>query len=129
MLSDVFFLKAEDGLRNVAVTGVQTCALPILRNLVAALGGYAAVSVVSPVPYAPPLPRRARWAALRSVPHRSRDGERDVFHPRFRSPSRLRCGTEAGMGRDRKSTRPNSSHGYLSHAVCCSEHNLPARLR
>ena len=54
-----------------------------VRNLVAALGAYAAVSVVSPVPYAPPLPRRARWAALRSVPHRSRDGERDVFHPRF----------------------------------------------
>ena len=54
-----------------------------VRNLAAALAAYAAVSVVSPVPYAPPLPRRARWAALRSVPHRSRDGERDVFHPRF----------------------------------------------
>jgi len=54
-----------------------------VRNLVAALGAFAAVSVVSPVPYAPPWPRRARWAALRSVPHRSRDGERDVFHPRF----------------------------------------------
>src|SRR2546429_4544100 len=24
-----FFLKAEDGIRDVAVTGVQTCALPI----------------------------------------------------------------------------------------------------
>ena len=54
-----------------------------VRNLVAALGAFAAVSVVSPVPYAPPWPRRARWTALRSVPHRSRDGERDVFHPRF----------------------------------------------
>ncbi len=54
-----------------------------VRNLVAALGAHAAVSVVSPVPYAPPIPRRARWAALRSVPRRTRDGERDVFHPRF----------------------------------------------
>src|SRR5687768_18602334 len=27
-----FFFQAEDGIRVVAVTGVQTCALPILRN-------------------------------------------------------------------------------------------------
>ena len=25
-----FFFQAEDGIRDVAVTGVQTCALPIL---------------------------------------------------------------------------------------------------
>src|SRR2546429_7399518 len=29
---DVFFFQAEDGIRDVAVTGVQTCALPILRG-------------------------------------------------------------------------------------------------
>src|SRR5687768_1133373 len=28
-----FFFQAEDGIRGVAVTGVQTCALPILRFL------------------------------------------------------------------------------------------------
>src|SRR2546422_7213283 len=27
-----FFFQAEDGIRDVAVTGVQTCALPISRN-------------------------------------------------------------------------------------------------
>src|SRR5205809_3659136 len=27
-----FFFQAEDGIRDVAVTGVQTCALPIWRN-------------------------------------------------------------------------------------------------
>src|SRR2546422_7668844 len=27
-----FFFQAEDGIRDVAVTGVQTCALPILKN-------------------------------------------------------------------------------------------------
>ena len=26
-----FFFQAEDGIRDVAVTGVQTCALPIFR--------------------------------------------------------------------------------------------------
>src|SRR3712207_8684417 len=27
-----FFFQAEDGIRDIGVTGVQTCALPILRN-------------------------------------------------------------------------------------------------
>ena len=29
-----FFFKAEDGIRDVAVTGVQTCALPIWELLI-----------------------------------------------------------------------------------------------
>src|SRR2546429_4552384 len=33
-----FFFQAEDGIRDVAVTGVQTCALPIWR-LAVRLGG------------------------------------------------------------------------------------------
>src|SRR2546430_8962528 len=28
-----FFFQAEDGIRDLTVTGVQTCALPIYRNL------------------------------------------------------------------------------------------------
>src|SRR5256884_1904003 len=32
----VFFFQAEDGIRYVAVTGVQTCALPILRSAMVA---------------------------------------------------------------------------------------------
>src|SRR3712207_7709810 len=28
-----FFFQAEDGIRDIGVTGVQTCALPILRNM------------------------------------------------------------------------------------------------
>src|SRR2546429_4770229 len=30
----LFFFQAEDGIRDVAVTGVQTCALPILADSV-----------------------------------------------------------------------------------------------
>src|SRR5687768_17684798 len=33
----VFFFQAEDGIRDVAVTGVQTCALPISGHLEAQL--------------------------------------------------------------------------------------------
>src|SRR3712207_7929309 len=31
----MFFFQAEDGIRDIGVTGVQTCALPILRGDVA----------------------------------------------------------------------------------------------
>src|SRR5712675_2903640 len=33
MYENFFFFQAEDGIRDVAVTGVQTCALPILRDI------------------------------------------------------------------------------------------------
>src|SRR3712207_8730944 len=32
MLSFFFFFQAEDGIRDIGVTGVQTCALPIFDN-------------------------------------------------------------------------------------------------
>src|SRR5947209_17934248 len=32
MLSCVFFFQAEDGIRDIGVTGVQTCALPIFES-------------------------------------------------------------------------------------------------
>src|SRR2546427_6872187 len=34
----VFFFQAEDGIRDLTVTGVQTCALPILHQHVAPAG-------------------------------------------------------------------------------------------
>src|SRR2546429_4253650 len=38
-----FFFQAEDGIRDVAVTGVQTCALPIsIRNNVSIVGSQVA---------------------------------------------------------------------------------------
>src|ERR1041385_9429246 len=43
VVSFVFFFQAEDGIRDVAVTGVQTCALPIsftLRLSYGAVKGY-----------------------------------------------------------------------------------------
>src|SRR3712207_8666334 len=32
MCDNVFFFQAEDGIRDIGVTGVQTCALPICRD-------------------------------------------------------------------------------------------------
>src|SRR5712675_3445015 len=40
-----FFFQAEDGIRDVAVTGVQTCALPI--SLTDVIGGHIQMMIVS----------------------------------------------------------------------------------
>src|SRR3712207_8721337 len=44
-----FFFQAEDGIRDIGVTGVQTCALPICGKRHAAHSGE--VSVLSTAPY------------------------------------------------------------------------------
>src|SRR2546429_7260913 len=41
----VFFFQAEDGIRDVAVTGVQTCALPISQAVPGGWSDAAAVQV------------------------------------------------------------------------------------
>src|SRR3989449_6352994 len=52
MLITFFFFQAEDGIRDVAVTGVQTCALPIFfPSLVAVI-----VAEPAPAPLTRPLP-------------------------------------------------------------------------
>src|SRR2546429_6580542 len=71
----VFFFQAEDGIRDVAVTGVQTCALPILKWPV----------------------HQARGVLGQAFPW--------LVH--------------SEVLQDRKSTRLNSSHGYISYAVFC----------
>src|SRR2546422_7912031 len=87
-----FFFQAEDGIRDVAVTGVQTCALPICR-----------VSWVSPIARAL-LRAREGDAVTLSTP--AGDERLEVFEIRYEEL-------------DRKSTRLNSSHGYISYAVFC----------
>src|SRR5256886_10126501 len=43
VFSDIFFFQAEDGIRDLTVTGVQTCALPI--SLLSCPRGAQAVSL------------------------------------------------------------------------------------
>src|SRR2546429_6612692 len=80
-----FFFQAEDGIRDVAVTGVQTCALPI----------YGGDFVEAPL------------VAATEVG----GGQENLHHGNGRF-----AGDDAA---DRKSTRLNSSHGYISYAVFC----------
>src|SRR5256886_11209688 len=71
LIGVVFFFQAEDGIRDLTVTGVQTCALPISRGQVEVLqkrdpflvGEHGAVVLEGPAP--PVRHRGVRGGAVR----------------------------------------------------------------
>src|SRR2546430_5482087 len=106
-----FFFQAEDGIRDLTVTGVQTCALPISRvarySALAAFGRPGTVADDARIHGAAgPSPSAGRLAG------------RDQMWCRFRM-----------AGADRKSTRLNSSHSQKSHAVFCLQKKKKNEIR
>src|SRR2546429_7030379 len=104
-----FFFQAEDGIRDVAVTGVQTCALPIclgqgVANRVIGGGAGDAQTVAD------------FDGAVAAVVFRSDD----VAAGRGHADDVAGCVINGG---DRKSTRLNSSHRYISYSGFCFEKN------
>src|SRR2546429_1782051 len=97
-----FFFQAEDGIRDVAVTGVQTCALPISS----ASQGASATSRLHTIPSNARLTtNQLRYTVACTI---------------IVAISHLTLEKSAKPTRtDRKSTRLNSSHGYISYAVFC----------
>src|SRR2546430_5756495 len=97
-----FFFQAEDGIRDLTVTGVQTCALPISCSL----GSLFAES-------------RARL--FRQMRNRSLSpcSFGCLFNVPLRSGSLFSCCHIRHRTGDRKSTRLNSSHSQISYAVFC----------
>src|SRR2546430_3757928 len=108
-----FFFQAEDGIRDLTVTGVQTCALPIYR---ATRGGRRRERGVRLGGRDQVLAREAD----RSVGSGSATGTPSIQpardHRRTRHAGRRAATTPR---RDRKSTRLNSSHSQISYAVFC----------
>src|SRR2546422_2473118 len=104
LLVCIFFFQAEDGIRDVAVTGVQTCALPIWAR-----PGRPDQHAVDPGVHLETGPVGALQDLLQRV----------VVGRRLRSAERFRAGQDVRAVEDRKSTRLNSSHGYISYAVFC----------
>src|SRR2546430_12289691 len=101
---ELFFFQAEDGIRDLTVTGVQTCALPILieddMNTFMRAGLGAAIIVL---------------ALTANLSAQMRTG----IESRFAVVNGVRLHyLIAGKG-DRKSTRLNSSHSHISYAVFC----------
>src|SRR5690349_22649401 len=73
-----FFFQAEDGIRDLYVTGVQTCALPIFTAKVVASGPvWTFSSAPSEASRAAGPPARS-WAVRAARPGRSRSEERRV---------------------------------------------------
>src|SRR5688572_30967097 len=88
-----FFFQAEDGIRDLTVTGVQTCALPIY----------------GPEGYVFLVYAKVDGQVTAFVVDRSMKG--------FSTSQPIH---KMGMrARDRKSTRLNSSHSQISYAVFC----------
>src|SRR5437868_15230781 len=77
-MTDIFFFQAEDGIRDRNVTGVQTCALPIL-----AWGG------LGVAPPSAPRAGRPRWRSARGNRQR-----RDLGVHRARERERARARAE-----------------------------------
>src|SRR5690606_39786559 len=104
-----FFFQAEDGIRDFHVTGVQTCALPILTLARRWLG------------FQVRAPRQE--GSWRGAP---KDGFTACPAPENPSAAlSTRClnsnapQLQAIRSLDRKSTRLNSSHVKISYAVFC----------
>src|SRR5688572_32761263 len=90
-----FFFQAEDGIRDLTVTGVQTCALPIS-----------------------PLQASAATPAQATQPAADRERE-PAATPAPTAPVAAAANDASAGTVDRKSTRLNSSHSQISYAVFC----------
>src|SRR2546430_15135310 len=81
MLNCCFFFQAEDGIRDLTVTGVQTCALPIFlftpeaqtRDVLGLLRARG-LNGVHAVELAPALLRTRDWAGLKRLVFEENDG-------------------------------------------------------
>src|SRR5947209_11930923 len=94
-----FFFQAEDGIRDIGVTGVQTCALPIWQK------GQTEVY----------RGHELTVNLLRKVQLQIAVNE-DFVEPTVNAI--MEAGRTGPEG-DRKSTRLNSSHANISYAVFC----------
>src|SRR2546430_10329980 len=105
LCGDRCFFQAEDGIRDLTVTGVQTCALPIYQKLFD--------DVV--------LPGADRFAHADLAGSFGDADQHDVHDADAGGQKRDHADHErAGAdGVDRKSTRLNSSHSQLPYAVFC----------
>src|SRR3712207_7190863 len=98
-----FFFQAEDGIRDIGVTGVQTCALPIMAQMVTKQGGIQ--WVIEKIQTMVVGRKSAKFGIGMLV------GLTDIA---------VANNTVAIIiNGDRKSTRLNSSHANISYAVFC----------
>src|SRR3712207_7502818 len=99
---DGFFFQAEDGIRDIGVTGVQTCALPIYEHVHKRLQTRSFNHNILSVNEC------YRYSLLSVV----------ISYENVPKQSQARRFNQSVLS-DRKSTRLNSSHANISYAVFC----------
>src|SRR5216683_3518360 len=101
-----FFFQAEDGIRDLIVTGVQTCALPIYRR----------ARSPRPVAAVPRVPRRGAGGARaprRLGPPADRELRRRLDRPELRPHCRVRT-RDRRRGRDLSASLPARRTGRVA---------------
>src|SRR3712207_8047254 len=111
-----FFFQAEDGIRDIGVTGVQTCALPIYLEAVTLHTGLLAAKHVL----------AADVAIVSQGPGNLGTGTPWGFSGVAAGEA---CNAVTVLGGDRKSTRLNSSHANISYAAFCLKKKTHKLLR
>src|SRR2546430_8842327 len=109
----IFFFQAEDGIRDLTVTGVQTCALPIYTEaklVITADGGWRGGHAVE-----------LKAAADQALASGCKSVRRVIVLKRTGQPISM----DPSRDLDRKSTRLNSSHSQISYAVFCLKKKKP----
>src|SRR2546430_12512861 len=112
-IPESFFFQAEDGIRDLTVTGVQTCALPISLPFRLTQPGQE--------------PRRPNITIGMEEPAQAKQ----IYEFSFtESTSESTADSNSSPSLiDRKSTRLNSSHSQISYAVfCLKKKKTPDRL-
>src|SRR2546421_2682385 len=106
-----FFFQAEDGIRDLIVTGVQTCALPIDRKS----------TRLTPVTSRRRHTRSDRdWSQTCALPIDRKSTRLNSSHDQISYAVFCLTGVQTcALPIDRKSTRLNSSHDQISYAVFC----------
>src|SRR2546430_8988112 len=109
-----FFFQAEDGIRDLTVTGVQTCALPILAEdrEQSSLDGFWSTITAEQRASIEAVALDMWDPYLASLQNHLPAAEEKIVFDKFHVAGHL---GEA----DRKSTRLNSSHSQISYAVLC----------
>src|SRR2546427_5756538 len=117
MWPSLFFFQAEDGIRDLTVTGVQTCALPIWFGVPKWLCSSGISSCATMMSSSKAL----RMDRLRMACNMAGDCSAGACAigsiPQF-GKGTFTCHIPK-QAQDRKSTRLNSSHSQISYAVFC----------
>src|SRR5438874_4775659 len=99
-VTDIFFFQAEDGIRDLYVTGVQTCALPIWTDASRPAAQAIRIGLVQPALTLTCSTSPGRESPSRPWPLPIRPGEFHLLRFRRRSVSSLARSEERRVGKE-----------------------------